>query len=47
MKELNKYKYELIIESDEKPNIETMLDIANIIHSELMCESVEVNGLDD
>ena len=38
MEELHKYKYELVIEAFEKPNI---------IHEETMCESVEVNGLDD
>ena len=47
MEELHKYKYELVIEAFEKPSVDTMLDIANIIHSETMCESVEVNELDD
>lgn len=44
---LNKYRYELIIEDYEQPSIDTILDIANIIHNEIMCESIEVNKIDD
>ena len=47
MMSLNKYRYELIIEDYEQPSIDTILDIANIIHNEIMCESVEVNRVDD